>query len=331
MERNPYIDDLAARAQQNRNRTINLKLRTLLKTFGFYRRTEGIVADVLNQLKIGGFEADFSMAVPASLDDRIILRLTSAPPPKNEKLQNSTSGIFPLVEGDITVLAEKAVNATVVILTDTGQGSGFIVHPDGLVVTASHVVEGEDGFAERKVRVHLSDRKEVEGTVFRAHPNLDYALLWLHEKGPYPTLPLGNPKALRYSQTVLAVGAPSGLSHTVSKGIVSNPTQVFRGVECIQTDTSIDHGNSGGPLVCTDGAVGIVVWGLGDVASAKFAIPVDYFKDEIDLAIRQGKDKCNKAGMCPVCGYTDFDKLTWYCQNCGSQFAGRKNKSRKEN
>ena len=160
----------------------------------------------------------------------------------------------------------------------------------------------------------------MDGIVFRSHRQLDFALLWLLADGPFPFLPFGNPQNLRHAQTVLAIGAPAGLSKTVTKGIVSNPKQLFRLIECIQTDAAIDQGNSGGPLVGQDGVIGITLWGLGNVDSAKFVVPIDYLIEDIVEAVRKGRKACLDAVYCPACGYSDDGSPVWYCQNCGVEF-----------
>jgi serine protease Do len=221
-------------------------------------------------------------------------------------------------------VAAQAVAATVEVFVEKGFGSGFIVHPAGLVVTAQHVV-AEGGRTQRAVKVRLNAGTirdvVIEGTVFRSHRQLDFALIWLMEGGPFPSIPIANPKALRFAQTVLAVGCPSGLSNTVSSGIISNPAQRYRGIECIQTNADIDHGNSGGPLLTERGVVGITVWGLGTINAAKFAIPIDYLSEDITAAIRYGRERCLDAAFCRRCGYADYDEARWYCRNCGARFA----------
>ena len=291
----------------------------MLRGFGYERRTEGIVSEVHNHLGACKLLTDFSLTEPASIDDRVAIYISEqgrkaflATRPK----ENLTVA-FP---SNLTDLAEKSLRATVEIFTDTAQGSGFIINPDGLVVTGRHVVE-EDGISLRTVKVRLSDGKETTGTVFRSHRQLDFALLWLKSKGPFPSLQIGNPHALRPAQTVLAIGSPLGLSKTVTQGIVSNPNQLCRFVECIQTDTIIGHGNSGGPLIAADGVVGIMLWGLGDVGSAHFAVPIDYLTEDINEAIRYGKKGCVQAQYCPLCGFVEFVEATRFCRSCGLDFS----------
>ncbi|MGI0486374.1 dynamin family protein [Pantanalinema rosaneae CENA516] len=229
----------------------------------------------------------------------------------------------PVLEDDDPI--GRGVAATVEVYTPAGSGSGFIIHSDGLIVTAQHVIEGAQGLSYRNVKVRLfpeqSCEQIVDGIVFRSHRALDIALVWLLIEGSLPTIPIGNPQKLRHAQTVYAIGAPAGMSSTVSKGIVSNPNSRYKKIQCIQTDAAIDYGNSGGPLITKTGeAVGITVWGFGNYDAAKFAIPIDYLTQDIELALQHGREACLNSFYCPACGNIDYTTPTWYCRNCGAQF-----------
>jgi len=312
-----YASKLAAQAAQRRDRRLQVSCRRLLKGFGYQRRTEGVIAEVQHQLRACGLEVAMTTQEPASLDDRVVLSLVGAPPPISAVTEAGSTPSLP-------DLAERALAATVEIHVGDSLGSGFLVHPAGLVLTARHVVEGEDHMSERVVKVILPNEEEVDGVVVRSHPRLDFAILWVLADGPFPTLPLADPSGLRPGQSLLAVGSPSGLRHTVSAGIVSNPAQRRKGVEYIQTDTAVDHGNSGGPLMNEDGAVGIALWGLGDVAHAKFALPIDYVADEVAAIVKLGRERSLAGRYCPACGDLDAVAPTWYCRNCGVEFTEEK-------
>lgn len=261
-------------------------------------------------------------ASPATLDQGLgTLNPAAVPTTAFLHCQQPTSGSASSGAAfDLPTIAAQAVPATVQVLTAHGAGSGFLAHPNGLVVTARHVVE-EGWHSLRHVDVRLETvpgRPEVvPAVVCRSHRALDYALLWLLADGPFPTLTIGNPQALRFAEPVLAVGFPVGLVNVVSAGIIANPCQRFRGVDCIQTTADIDHGNSGGPLISVTGVVGITVWGLGQVTAAKFAIPLDYLIEDIDLAIRHGRQTCLNARYCRACGAMDLTPTTWHCRTCG--------------
>ena len=313
----PYAAQLTDTIRRRKNQQINIKFRSLLQGFGYRRRTAGIIDEIHGHLNDCSLIYDFDSSVPYSLDDRvsIALAVTEATTPLRLEKKPPARVIIP----DLADIAEMAIAATVEIMTENGFGSGFLIHPDGLVVTGRHVVQ-EDGYSLRTVKVKLADDRVVDGIVFRSHRQLDFALLWLLADGPFPVLPLENPQNLRHAQTVLAIGAPSGLSKTVTKGIVSNPRQLWQLIECIQTDAAIDHGNSGGPLVGSEGVVGITLWGLDDIDSAKFVVPIDYLIEDIVDAVRKGRKACLESPYCVACGYNDDGRPVWYCRNCGVEF-----------
>lgn len=316
-EFHPYAKELSEIMSRRSNKHLNIKFRKLLNNFGYRRRTQAIVTEMHDHLNRCGLVSEFSTEIPYSLDERVSIRLIETSSVTSAKEQESKP--IAAITSDFSDIAEYALSATVEVLTNSGSGSGFVIHTNGLVVTGRHVVE-EDGYSLRKVQIRFSDERTFDGIVFRSHRQLDFALIWLLADGPFPTLKIGDPKNLRHAQTVLAIGAPSGLRNTVTRGIVSNPNQDFRFIECIQTDASIDHGNSGGPLVNYDGVVGITLWGLGNVDSAKFAVPIDYLTEDIQSAVNLGTARCLKATYCPACGYNDYSQPTWYCRNCGVQF-----------
>jgi S1-C subfamily serine protease len=316
----PYAAALVEKVQRRKSQQISLAARTLIRGFGYERRTEKIVGEVTGHLQALGLATTLSLTFPRSLDDNVMI---AAVAPTARAATPQPPPTAPAVQSDLRATAARAVPATVAITTESSSGSGFLIHPDGLVVTARHVLT-EGDYSLRSVQVSLSpglpNEQTVEGIVFRSHRQLDYALLWLLADGPFPTLPLGDPQALAHAQPVLAVGSPSGLHNTVSLGIVSNPRQRRRGIEYIQTDTAIDPGNSGGPLIADDGVVGISQWILQGVGAAKFALPIDYLRDDIAQAISLGRDACLMARYCPACGNTDLAEPTWFCRTCGIQF-----------
>lgn len=329
-----YADKLAQRIDGRRNLQVNIKLRQMLKGFGYYRRTSNVVEQVQGLLKYSGLFSDFSLEQPACLDDKIIVRriISGSDPTKPPQAARTTK---PSPEPiDVLDPIGNAVKATVEIITDTGRGSGFIIDPVGLVITGRHVVNDENERSLRTVRVCMFPECDaectIEGIVFRSHPKLDFAFVWLDVKEPLPVLPIGNPQKLRHADTVYAIGAPIGMPNTVSRGIISNPKAHFRGIECLQTDAAIDHGNSGGPLINSQGEViGINLWGIGQSDALKMTLPIDYLTDEIEFAIKSGREKCLAGSYCPVCGYLDIQEPVWYCRNCGldlGKYAQEKNK-----
>lgn len=316
----PYAAALAEKIRRRKSQQLTLTARALIQGFGYERRTEKIVNEIASHLRAHDMTSALSMTSPRNLDEKIIVSPTKplAPPALATQPPSPSQ-----VQQDLREIAAQAVPATVAISTDSSIGSAFIIHPDGLVVTARHVID-ESNYSLRSVQVTLEPgtpaEQVVEGIVFRSHRQLDFALIWLMARGPFPYLPIGKPHALRHAQSVLAIGCPSGLYNTVSLGIISNPRQPHRGIEYIQTDAAIDPGNSGGPLISDDGVVGINEWILQNVGAAKFALPIDYLTHDINTALASGRDRCVAALYCPACGMTDYAQPTWFCRGCGVQF-----------
>ncbi|MBI5595931.1 MAG: trypsin-like peptidase domain-containing protein [Elusimicrobia bacterium] len=158
----------------------------------------------------------------------------------------------------------KAVKpATVMVLVGNGLGSGFIISPDGLLVTNAHVVAGggkEDPLATdyaRVVKIRFANGMEVPARVVGYHPTKDLALIQL-PPNPFgwPTVPIGDSSALAEGEAIVAAGHPRGLPFTVTRGIVSGVEFRSNGwVKYIQHDASVNPGNSGGPLFNMRGEV----------------------------------------------------------------------------
>jgi len=158
-------------------------------------------------------------------------------------------------------------------------GSGFIVHPDGYIVTNNHVVDGAT-----EIKVRLSDGREWPAKVLGRDPKTDLALLKVEASG-LTVIPLGDSAQIQVGEPVMAIGNPFGLGQTVTTGIVSATGRVIgEGPydNFIQTDASINPGNSGGPLINSRGqAIGInsaIFTRSGGSVGIGFAIPIDLAK-----------------------------------------------------
>jgi serine protease Do len=134
-----------------------------------------------------------------------------------------------------------------------GLGSGFVVDPKGVILTNYHVVDGAD-----EVDVHFKDGKKITSHDIKGDPKTDLAIVRFDAKQPLPYLELGNSDQMEIGDRVLAVGAPFGLSGSVTAGIVSAKGRSLRMnmyEDFLQTDAAINPGNSGGPLVNLEGQV----------------------------------------------------------------------------
>jgi serine protease Do len=173
----------------------------------------------------------------------------------------------------------------------TSIGTGFIINKNGYVVTNEHVVRGVVD-----LRVRLYDGREVPACVEGADAPTDIALLKIDVKGPLPVLPLGDSDSVRVGEAVIAIGNPYGFNHSVTAGIVSAKERVVDRSSLhesraddvysffIQTDASINLGNSGGPLIDASGAVigvSAAFWAGHPLQPAQgigFAIPINMAK-----------------------------------------------------
>ena len=173
----------------------------------------------------------------------------------------------------------------------TSLGSGVIVSPGGHVLTNAHVVERGARF-----RVQLLDGRELPARVLGTDPATDLAVLQVETKERLPFLAAGRSDDLMIGETVIAIGNPFGLAHTVTTGVVSalhrkvgDPRrQLF---DMVQTDASINPGNSGGPLVNIQGQlIGVNTAIIGDrSAGIGFAIPIDRALRVAEDLIRHGE------------------------------------------
>lgn len=180
-----------------------------------------------------------------------------------------------------------------------GQGSGFLISPDGYILTNNHVVGDAD-----RVKVQLLDGREYQAEIVGADPGSDLAVIKIDEAG-LPFLPLGDSDNLEVGDWVLAFGNPFGLSHSLTAGVVSAKGRSGIGLndyeDFIQTDAAINPGNSGGPLVNLDGeVVGIntaIFSRSGGYMGIGFAIPVNMAKNIRDQLIEHGEVRRGQLGV----------------------------------
>ncbi|MGH7854329.1 MAG: trypsin-like peptidase domain-containing protein [Candidatus Binatia bacterium] len=181
---------------------------------------------------------------------------------------------------------------------ERSQGSGFIIEPDGVILTNAHVIEGA-----KKIIVRLVDKSEFEANVIGKDLPTDIALLKITAKEPLPTLAMGDSDDLQVGEWIMAVGNPFGLDSSVSSGIISAKGRHLGQAydRLIQTDASLNPGSSGGPLVNLNGRVvgiskAIVSQGGGNIGIS-FATPINLVKEILPQLRASGKVTRGWAGV----------------------------------
>ncbi len=177
-----------------------------------------------------------------------------------------------------------------------GIGSGFIINPEGYIITNEHVINGA-----KEVSVTVKGFEEpLKATVVGKDFNLDLAVLKINSSKKLPHIELGNSDNMRVGEWVIAIGNPYRLDHTVTVGVISakgrpvtipdqstGKERVYKNL--IQTDAAINPGNSGGPLISLDGKViGINTAINAQAQGIGFAIPINTAKEVLDELIKSG-------------------------------------------
>ena len=179
-----------------------------------------------------------------------------------------------------------------------GEGSGFIVSPDGYILTNAHVVADAD-----EVTVRTTDRREYTAKVVGLDKRTDVAVIKIEGKD-LPVVRLGDPSKLRPGEWVLAIGSPFTFENSVTAGIVSATGRSMPGedlVPFIQTDVAVNPGNSGGPLFNLNGeVVGInsqIYSRSGGYMGLSFAIPIDVANNVRQQLVSTGKVTRGRIGV----------------------------------
>ena len=179
-----------------------------------------------------------------------------------------------------------------------GLGSGFIVSSDGYILTNAHVVDHAD-----EVLVRLTDRREYKAKVVGADKQSDVALIKIDGKG-LPTVKIGDSRAAKVGEWVVAIGSPYGFENSVSAGIVSAKSRSLPDsayTPFIQTDVAVNPGNSGGPLFNLAGEViGInsqIYSRSGGYQGISFAIPIEVAMKVKDQLAKHGKVSRGRLGV----------------------------------
>jgi serine protease Do len=182
---------------------------------------------------------------------------------------------------------EGIEDAPALDLPRRGEGSGFVVDPEGYILTNHHLVPGPG-----RIRVRLADKRELPARRVGSDPSTDLALIKVEAKG-LPTVKLGDSDRLRVGDWVCAIGNPLEFDNSVTVGVVSSKgrkifNQSFDAY--IQTDAAINPGNSGGPLVNLEGeAVGINAAVSSEAQGIGFAVPINVARGVLRQLREQGR------------------------------------------
>jgi len=180
-------------------------------------------------------------------------------------------------------------------LPGIGLGSGFFIHPAGYVLTNDHVIRDAD-----EIMAKTDDDEDLKLAVVARDPASDLALLKvLNRHEGFPALPMGDSNAIEPGDIAIAIGNPLGFGHTVTQGVISQTDRELRGVSgqgeravrFIQTDTAMNPGSSGGPLLTVAGAwVGVNTLSAIAAQGIGFAVPSSQVQDFLDrLGRGEGK------------------------------------------
>jgi serine protease Do len=211
------------------------------------------------------------------------------------QLQNSTESTQQQINllkagtsDDFSGIIQIALPSVVTVKTSAAQGTGFIISSQGYIVTNAHVLADSNGNLASNIRVITNNQNTINAEFIGYDGNLDVAVLKI--SGQYPALTLGNSSKVQVGDKVIAIGNPLGLQFSVSEGIVSainregaNGLKVY-----LQTDASLNPGNSGGPLIDKNGeVVGINNFKISGGESLGFALESNYVKNAINNIIQQ--------------------------------------------
>lgn len=224
------------------------------------------------------------------------------------KVTLDTSSDAPPPESKFAQVAAAVADSVVTVEArgdqDGSQGSGVVIDGRGYIVTNNHVIsEAATNPAQYKMTIVFNDGTEVPANLVGRDPKTDLAVLKVDNVDNLTVAQMGNSDDLRVGDEVIAAGAPLGLRSTVTQGIISalhrpvplsgDGTDTDTVIDGVQTDASINHGNSGGPLIDMNAnVIGINTAGksLSESASGLgFAIPVNEVKSVVETLIREGK------------------------------------------
>lgn len=178
-------------------------------------------------------------------------------------------------QSDFSGIVEEAVKSVVTIATDRSAATGFVI--DGMIVTNNHAIAGS-----RDIRVQTYRGEVYPASIVGVNENLDIAILNVSEV--LPTLELEDSDSINVGEKVIAIGNPLGLSFSVTQGIISAKNRLGpNGLPIyLQTDVTLNPGNSGGPLINSQGkVVGINNFKIGEAEGLGFALESNYLAEAV--------------------------------------------------
>lgn len=202
--------------------------------------------------------------------------------------------------------------AVVQIRTAKGTGSGFYVKDKGVIVTNYHVIAGS-----KKVAIKTQSHRDLTAHAVLVNPMNDLAFLRPSEEIDVPQVVFHREGAIKLRDRVAILGFPLSMPFTVTEGVISSMKQIVDGRSYLQTDSAVNPGNSGGPMVNMAGEIiGVTASKIMDAENVGFAIPAGIVLSELESI-----DPAQAAAMavkCPTCNQP-VTAETEYCANCGSK------------
>ena len=257
------------------------KFRTLVFVFV---AAAGLFALTLVLAGLGNSPPQNAVATPEPTSTPLLM--TNSPQVTVNEPERSCASVSP------ANVLENALPSIVQVISRDGSGSGFIVNGTGLVVTNKHVVEDTKG-----VKVRLYDGQELGAIVDEVHDNLDLAYLEMNSSEVFTPIAIGDSDGIRVGEGVIAIGFPLGselgFEPTITQGIIS-----ARREGLLQTDASLNPGNSGGPLLDDLGnVVGVNTSGIREadgtvITGINFAIPINEIKTDLGELLDSGQPAC---------------------------------------
>lgn len=201
------------------------------------------------------------------------------------------------------------------IATPYSTGTGFLLPNEGIIVTNEHVIRDN-----KKVVVKGASLEKTIVKVMYSDPKYDLAFLDLsHLKLQEREISLEGNENLVEGDSVIAIGHPFGLKYTATEGIISNMRHAEEGINFIQHDAALNPGNSGGPLLNTEGQIiGVNTFIIKNGNNIGFSLPVKYLKDTLDIFVSKGKKESIRCNSClNIIADTEIENS--YCIHCGSK------------